>query len=137
HEAGRADVAAGLELLFTWGEEVGHRGAKAFDRSLARSRYGFVLDALMRVGSIVVAAPTYGTPCGGRSYVRARHTSPPSSLGRAGPCRTQRAQGGRDRAVLVPPDPTPMSENPSRATVPMKDPCGYPFLLSFRRRRVR
>src|SRR5207253_2656864 len=51
--------AAGLELLFTWGEEVGHRGAKAFDRSLARSRHGFVLDALMPVGSIVVAAPTY------------------------------------------------------------------------------
>jgi tripeptide aminopeptidase len=59
HEADRADLAARLELLFTWGEEVGHRGAKAFKRSLARAKHGFVLDALMRVGSIVIAAPTY------------------------------------------------------------------------------
>jgi tripeptide aminopeptidase len=59
NEADRADLAAGLELLFTWGEEVGHRGAKAFDRSRARAKHGFVLDALMPVGSIVIAAPTY------------------------------------------------------------------------------
>jgi tripeptide aminopeptidase len=72
HEAGRADVAAGLELLFTWGEEVGHRGAKAFDRALARSQHGFVLDALMRVGSIVVAAPTYDT-FSDKTHGRAAH----------------------------------------------------------------
>src|SRR5207302_3059380 len=59
HEADRADLAQRLELLFTWGEEVGHRGAKAFDRLLTRAQYGFVLDALLPVGSIVVAAPTY------------------------------------------------------------------------------
>jgi tripeptide aminopeptidase len=59
HENNRADLAAGLDLLFTWGEEVGHRGAKAFDRSLTRATYGFVLDALMPVGSVVIAAPTY------------------------------------------------------------------------------
>jgi tripeptide aminopeptidase len=61
HEADRADLAAGLELLFTWGEEVGHRGAKAFHRSSARSQHGFVLDALLPVGTIVVAAPSYAT----------------------------------------------------------------------------
>ena len=32
-----------LEFVFTWGEEVGHRGAKALDRSLLRAPYGFVL----------------------------------------------------------------------------------------------
>jgi tripeptide aminopeptidase len=59
HETDRPDVAAGIELLFTWGEEVGHRGAKAFVRSQSRSTHGFVLDALLPVGSIVTAAPTY------------------------------------------------------------------------------
>jgi len=61
HETNRPDLAAGLELLFTWGEEVGHRGAKAFDRSRARARHGLVLDALMPVGTIIVAAPSYAT----------------------------------------------------------------------------
>src|SRR6266508_987161 len=48
-----------LEFVFTWGEEVGHRGAKAFDRASLRAPYGFVLDALLPVGSIVVGAPGY------------------------------------------------------------------------------
>lgn len=48
-----------LEFVFTWGEEVGHRGAKALDRSLLRAPYGFVLDALLPVGAIIVAAPGY------------------------------------------------------------------------------
>jgi tripeptide aminopeptidase len=48
-----------LEMVFTWGEEVGHRGAKAFDCSTLRAPYGFVLDALLPVGTIVVGAPGY------------------------------------------------------------------------------
>jgi tripeptide aminopeptidase len=54
-----SDLPNGVELLFTWAEEFGHRGAKAFDRALTRAMHGFVLDALMPVGSIVIAAPTY------------------------------------------------------------------------------
>jgi tripeptide aminopeptidase len=59
HEARRADLAQSVELVFTWGEEVGHRGAKALDRSAVRARQGFVLDALLPVGTIVVGAPGY------------------------------------------------------------------------------
>jgi tripeptide aminopeptidase len=69
HDADRGDLAAGLELLFTWGEEVGHRGARAFDRSTTAAPYGFVLDALLPVGSIVVAAPTYVAY---RAHIRGR-----------------------------------------------------------------
>jgi tripeptide aminopeptidase len=59
HDAGRTDLAQSVELVFTWGEEVGHRGAKALDRSAVRARQGFVLDALLPVGTIVVGAPGY------------------------------------------------------------------------------
>jgi tripeptide aminopeptidase len=48
-----------VELVFTWGEEVGHRGAKLFDCTTLRAPYGFVLDALLPVGTIVVGAPGY------------------------------------------------------------------------------
>jgi transposase-like protein len=43
--------------------------------------------------------------------------SRPSSLAWAGPCRTQRTQRGRGPDALVPPDPTPMSENRSKSSV--------------------
>jgi tripeptide aminopeptidase len=48
-----------VELVFTWGEEVGHLGAKRFDCATLRARSGFVLDALLPVGAIVVGAPGY------------------------------------------------------------------------------
>jgi tripeptide aminopeptidase len=48
-----------LELVFTWGEESGHLGAKALDVSRLRARRAFVLDGLTPVGTIIVAAPTY------------------------------------------------------------------------------
>jgi tripeptide aminopeptidase len=48
-----------LEVVCTWGEEVGHLGAKALDLSQLRARRAFVLDGLTPVGTIVVAAPTY------------------------------------------------------------------------------
>jgi tripeptide aminopeptidase len=48
-----------LEVVCTWGEEVGHLGAKALDISQLRARQAFVLDGLTPVGTIVVAAPTY------------------------------------------------------------------------------
>jgi tripeptide aminopeptidase len=50
---------AGCELVFTTGEEVGLRGARAFDVSKLDSQYGFVLDHAAPVGKMVLAAPTY------------------------------------------------------------------------------
>jgi tripeptide aminopeptidase len=49
----------GLELLFTICEEIALQGAKAFDRSLLVSRFGYVFDHATPIGEIVVAAPTY------------------------------------------------------------------------------
>ncbi|HEY2653409.1 MAG TPA: M20/M25/M40 family metallo-hydrolase [Solirubrobacteraceae bacterium] len=54
---GRPEV--GLELLFTICEEIALQGAKAFDRSLLLSRFGYVFDHATPIGEIVVAAPTY------------------------------------------------------------------------------
>ena len=48
----------GLELLFTTCEEIGLRGAKAFDRSQLRSEFGFVFDHASPIGELIVAAPT-------------------------------------------------------------------------------
>jgi tripeptide aminopeptidase len=48
-----------LEFLFSWGEEVGHLGAKALDIRQLRARRGYVLDGLTPVGTIIIAAPTY------------------------------------------------------------------------------
>jgi tripeptide aminopeptidase len=49
----------GLELIFTVAEETGLHGAKAFDVSGLRSRFGYVFDHASPVGEIVVAAPTH------------------------------------------------------------------------------
>jgi tripeptide aminopeptidase len=49
---------AGVELLFTPCEEIGLRGADAFDPSSLRGRYGFVYDHTGPVGDIVGAAPS-------------------------------------------------------------------------------
>lgn len=48
-----------VELLFTWGEERGHQGAKAFDVSRARARIGFIPDGGGPLGTIIVRAPYY------------------------------------------------------------------------------
>ncbi len=48
-----------VELLFTWGEERGHLGAKAFDTSRLRSRIGFVPDGGGPLGTIIHRAPYY------------------------------------------------------------------------------
>ena len=49
----------GCELVFTTGEEVGLRGARAFDTSALQAEFGFVLDHAAPIGRMVVAAPTY------------------------------------------------------------------------------
>ena len=49
----------GLELLFTVCEEVALQGAKAFDRTVLISRFGYVFDHATPIGEIVLSAPTY------------------------------------------------------------------------------
>ncbi len=48
-----------VELLFSWGEERGHSGAKAFDVSRLKSRIGFVPDGGGPLGTIITSAPYY------------------------------------------------------------------------------
>ena len=50
---------AGCELVFTAGEEVGLRGARAFDVAALDAEFGFVLDHAAPLGRMVLAAPTY------------------------------------------------------------------------------
>jgi len=49
----------GLELLLTVEEEDGLAGAKAFDASVLRSDFGYVLDHATPIGEVIVASPTY------------------------------------------------------------------------------
>ena len=48
-----------VELVFTVGEEDALRGAKAFDASQLRSRYGYVFDHASPIGEVVLASPHY------------------------------------------------------------------------------
>jgi tripeptide aminopeptidase len=50
---------AGIELLFTTGEEQALKGAKAFDMSRLTADFGYVFDHATPIGEIVIAAPTY------------------------------------------------------------------------------
>src|SRR5712692_1075268 len=49
---------AGIELVFTPKEEVGLRGAYAFDEQRLHARTGYVYDQQGPIGEIVVGAPT-------------------------------------------------------------------------------
>jgi tripeptide aminopeptidase len=49
---------AGIELVFTPCEEIGLRGAHAFDPSPLAARFGFVYDHTGPVGDVVAAAPS-------------------------------------------------------------------------------
>jgi tripeptide aminopeptidase len=50
---------AGIELLFTTGEEQALKGAKHFDMSRIRADFGYVFDHASPIGEIVLASPTY------------------------------------------------------------------------------
>jgi tripeptide aminopeptidase len=52
-------VAAGVEILFTTGEELALEGAKAFEQSRLTADFGYVFDHASPIGEIVVASPTY------------------------------------------------------------------------------
>jgi tripeptide aminopeptidase len=49
---------AGVELVLTPMEEVGLRGAKAFDTSRLRAKVGYCYDHAAPIGNVVLAAPT-------------------------------------------------------------------------------
>ncbi len=49
----------GIELLLTVEEENALAGAKAFDASVLRADFGYVLDHATPIGEVVVASPTY------------------------------------------------------------------------------
>jgi tripeptide aminopeptidase len=50
---------AGVELVFTTGEEQALQGAKAFDMSRLKADFGYVFDHASPIGEIVLASPTY------------------------------------------------------------------------------
>jgi len=50
-----------LEIVFTVGEEMGLRGAKALDCGRLKARIGFSFDATGRVGNVVNRAPSQDT----------------------------------------------------------------------------
>ncbi|HEY7259244.1 MAG TPA: M20/M25/M40 family metallo-hydrolase [Gaiellales bacterium] len=52
---------AGVELVLTPMEEVGLRGAKAFDTSRLRASVGYCYDHAAPIGNVVLAAPTQRT----------------------------------------------------------------------------
>ena len=52
---------AGIELVITTQEEVGLRGAKAFDVSQLHARHGYVFDHAGAIGGIVMRAPSQFT----------------------------------------------------------------------------
>jgi tripeptide aminopeptidase len=49
----------GIELLLTVEEEDALAGAKAFDASVLRAEFGYVLDHATPIGEVVLASPTY------------------------------------------------------------------------------
>jgi tripeptide aminopeptidase len=50
---------AGIELLFTTGEEQALKGAKSVDMSGLTADFGYVFDHASPIGEIVIASPTY------------------------------------------------------------------------------
>ena len=48
---------AGVELLFTPKEEVGLKGAEAFDHERLRARVGYVYDQAAPIGEVILGAP--------------------------------------------------------------------------------
>lgn len=55
----REGAPVDLELLFTVGEERSLAGARALDRTLLRSDFGYVFDHASPIGEIVTAAPCH------------------------------------------------------------------------------
>jgi tripeptide aminopeptidase len=72
----------GLELVFTQKEEVGLRGAGAFDHTKLEAELGYVYDQAAPVGQIVLGAP-YGRTISARFHGRAAHAGMVPEEGRS------------------------------------------------------
>lgn len=59
HVITEKDIPHGdIEIVITVGEESGLVGAKAFDSSLLKSKFGYAIDSTGKVGTVVTTAPT-------------------------------------------------------------------------------
>jgi tripeptide aminopeptidase len=81
---------AGLELLFTPKEEVGLRGAYAFDTSRLEARLGFVYDQAAPIGEIILGAPS-ARAIEARFHGRAAHAGMAPEEGRSAIAAAARA----------------------------------------------
>ncbi|MBA2333264.1 MAG: M20/M25/M40 family metallo-hydrolase [Actinobacteria bacterium] len=81
---------AGLELLFTQKEEVGLRGAGAFDHTKLEAELGYVYDQAAPIGQIVLGAP-YGRTISARFHGRAAHAGMVPEEGRSAIAAASRA----------------------------------------------
>ncbi|HET8606166.1 MAG TPA: M20/M25/M40 family metallo-hydrolase [Gaiellaceae bacterium] len=81
---------AGVELVFTPMEEIGLRGAGAFDSSRLHARTGFVYDQAAPIGEIVLGAP-YAALIEARFHGRASHAGMYPEEGRSAIAAAARA----------------------------------------------
>jgi tripeptide aminopeptidase len=83
---------AGVELLFTPKEEVGLRGAYAFDHRRLEAELGFVFDHAAPIGEIILGAPTQKS-IRARFHGRAAHAGMYPEEGRSAILAAARAIG--------------------------------------------
>jgi tripeptide aminopeptidase len=81
---------AGIELLFTPQEEVGLRGAEAFDHTRLHARTGYVYDQGTPIGEIVLGSP-HGRVLDFRFHGRAAHAGMSPEDGRSAIAAASRA----------------------------------------------
>ncbi len=81
---------AGLELLFTQKEEVGLRGAGAFEHTKLEAELGYVYDQAAPIGQIILGAP-YGRTISARFHGRAAHAGMVPEEGRSAIAAAARA----------------------------------------------
>ncbi|HEY2326764.1 MAG TPA: M20/M25/M40 family metallo-hydrolase [Gaiellaceae bacterium] len=94
-EATRAVVSesrphAGIELLFTMQEEIGLRGAAAFDQAKLRARVGYVYDQAAPIGTVIIGAP-YAVSMDVTFHGRASHSGMYPDEGRSAIAAAARA----------------------------------------------
>jgi tripeptide aminopeptidase len=81
---------AGIELLFTPKEEVGLRGAAAFDHERLRARLGYVYDHAGPIGDVILGAP-YQCKLNASFHGRAAHSGMYPEEGRSAVAAAARA----------------------------------------------
>ena len=81
---------AGLEILLTPKEEVGLKGAFAFDASRLRAKVGYVYDHAAPIGDVILGAP-YASVISARFHGRAAHAGMYPEEGRSAIAAAARA----------------------------------------------